>query len=186
MSKNIYQKLIELRKEFHELKLNKSGKNRFANYDYFELKDFVPQAVVLSEKHGLTPIFDIGQEMAALTVVNVEVPEEKIVFSTPVADASGKGQLPIQSLGSQHTYLRRYLYMNFLDIVESDGIDALSDDKKDTTKKPTEKLAIKQQIKSIQELYSVADIEKMLSRLGYQKIEEITFKQADTMIQAKS
>lgn len=33
--------------------MNKSGKNKYSNYDYFQLKDFMPQATELMNKHGI-------------------------------------------------------------------------------------------------------------------------------------
>ena len=33
--------------------MNKSGKNKYSNYDYFQLKDFMPQAEELMNKHGI-------------------------------------------------------------------------------------------------------------------------------------
>ena len=39
---NIYEKLQEARVELQGMNLKKSGKNSFAQYDYFELADFMP------------------------------------------------------------------------------------------------------------------------------------------------
>lgn len=184
MTSNIYQKLTEIRKEFHTLELKKSGKNKFANYDYFELKDFIPHAITLLHKYGTVTVFNLDTETATLTLFNTEKTDEKIVFGTPVADASGKGQLPIQSLGSQHTYLRRYLYLNLLDIVESDGVDGLPDDKKDDTQAKTT-LATAKQIETIEKLYTDEEIETMQTRMG-KTINNITVQEASKMIKARS
>lgn len=184
---NIYQKLIEIRKEFHELNLKKSGKNKFANYEYFELKDFVPEAVQLCHKHKALPIFNLDETHATLTLFNTEEPTEQIVFTSPVADASVKGLLPVQSLGSQHTYLRRYLYLNMLDIVESDGIDGLSEEQKTVTpqaeKKPS--LATDKQLEMIKSLYDAEEIDKMLVNLK-KDFYSLTVTEASKMIKARS
>ncbi len=184
---NIYQKLIEIRKDFHALNLKKSGRNKFANYDYFELKDFIPKAVELCHKHQALPVFTLDETQATLTLFNTEEPTEQIVFSTPVADASGKGQLPIQSLGSQHTYLRRYLYLNLLDIVESDGIDGLSEEQKEVvpqqSKKPS--LATDKQLEMIKTLYDAEEIDKMLGNLK-KDFYSLTVQEASQMIKARS
>ena len=184
---NIYQKLIEIRKEFHALNLKKSGKNKFAGYEYFELKDFVPEAVQLCHKYKALPIFNLDDTQATLTLINTEDPTEQITFTTPVADASGKGQLPIQSLGSQHTYLRRYLYLNLLDIVESDGIDGLSEEQKTvepkTDKKPS--LATDKQLEMIKSIYTNEELTTMLDRLN-KDIYSLTVQEASKMIKARS
>jgi len=40
---NIYEKLQIMRCELQDMKLKKSGKNKFAGYEYFELQDFIPE-----------------------------------------------------------------------------------------------------------------------------------------------
>ena len=47
MSKNIYQKLMDVRVAFHKLELKKSGLNKFAGFKYFELWDFLVPATKL-------------------------------------------------------------------------------------------------------------------------------------------
>lgn len=121
---NIYEKLINIRRDFHSTPLKKSGRNNFAKYDYFELKDFIPTVIELCEKYKVLTVFNVTENTASMDVINAEKTDEVISFLTPTADAAGKGMLQIQGLGSQHTYLRRYLYINMLDIIENDIVDA--------------------------------------------------------------
>ena len=58
-----------------------------------------------------------------MTVIDVDEPENMIVFTSPMRGGEINGQLPIQALGSEETYQRRYLYLAALDIAEQDGID---------------------------------------------------------------
>lgn len=125
-NKNIFDLLQKVRVELAEANLTKSGKNKFQNFDYFELKDFVPTATKLFSKYGLTPIFNLevgqdGVEYAILDVVKGDSANEKIRFKAPTAEPSGNN--PIQQLGAKITYLRRYLYLIALDIVENDTVD---------------------------------------------------------------
>ena len=107
---NIYQKLIEIRKEFHALNLKKSGKNKFAGYEYFELKDFVPEAVQLCHKYKALPIFNLDDTQATLTLINTEEFQQNKSCSVHQSQMQAvKDKLPIQSLGSQQTYLRTIL-----------------------------------------------------------------------------
>jgi hypothetical protein len=46
-----------------------------------------------------------------------------LFFSLPTADVSLKGAHPIQNLGAQQTYMRRYLYMQLMEVVENDQVD---------------------------------------------------------------
>ena len=63
-------------------------------------------------------------EQATLTVFDTDG-DGQIVFATPIVYAeNAKGQA-IQSLGSTHTYLRRYLWLMAMEIVENDSVDSL-------------------------------------------------------------
>ena len=134
---NVYQKLNEARDEFHQAKLKKSGHNKFANYYYFELGDFVIPALEIFKQIGLTSIISFGKEEASLTIVNNDKPEEKIVLTSPMSSAALKGCHEVQNLGAVQTYLRRYLWVAALEIVEHDALDGtVGSDKK--TIKPTD------------------------------------------------
>lgn len=127
MEKDIYQELQQVRYELSKMKLKKTGHNAFSGFDYFELSDFLPQATELFLKHNLTPIFRIeidnmAVEYAYLTIVRGN---EQIIFKKPTAEPrKTEKSNPIQDLGSKSTYLRRYLYLECLDIVENDAVDA--------------------------------------------------------------
>ena len=47
-------------------------------------------------------------------------------FTSNIANANLSGCTAIQSLGAVHTYLKRYLYLNALEIVESDALDSMT------------------------------------------------------------
>ena len=134
---NVYQKLNEAREQFHKAKLKKSGHNKFANYYYFELGDFVIPALEIFKQIGLTSIISFGKEEASMTIVNNDKPEEKIVLTSPMSSAALKGCHEVQNLGAVQTYLRRYLWLAALEIVEHDALDGtVGSDKK--TIKPTD------------------------------------------------
>ena len=124
MSKNVYQKLQLARLLLQEKKLNKSGKNKFAGYEYFELQDFLPAVQAIFADTSLCPVFRVFDDRATLTIVNIDNPEDCIVFNAPMASAELKGCHPVQNLGASISYLRRYLYVNALEIVEHDQLDA--------------------------------------------------------------
>lgn len=121
---SVYQKLNAARLEFHGMKLEKSGHNKFAGYKYFELGDFLIPAMQVFQKHGLCGVVSFGPEMAQMEVVNVEKPDEKIVFSSPMGSAQLKGCHEVQNIGAVETYQRRYLWVAALEIVEHDAIDS--------------------------------------------------------------
>ena len=121
---NIYEKLLKARCVLQEKKLKKSGENSYSGFTYFELADFLPITNQIFSDIGLCPQFCLKDDLAVLTIYDTEC-ENKIEFTTPTANAQLKGCTDIQSLGAVHTYLKRYLYLNALEIVESDALDPL-------------------------------------------------------------
>ncbi|MCC0652658.1 ERF family protein [Clostridioides sp. ES-S-0001-03] len=126
MESNIYIKLMDVRVKFSKLNLKKSGENKFANFKYFELADFLPQATELLEKAKLCPIVVFTNDYATLTLINGENPTEQIVFTSPMRDLQLKGSNELQALGGIETYQTRYLYIQLLNITENDSFDAVS------------------------------------------------------------
>ena len=61
-----------------------------------------------------------------MTVVNVDNAEEKVVYSLELPCISKEGAFnnKIQDIGKMETYIRRYLYMLFLDIGVADSVDS--------------------------------------------------------------
>lgn len=184
--KNIYQKLTHLRSELSKSKVEKSGFNHYSKYKYFELADFLPTLMTLFAKYEICSQFILDGQTAILSIIDAEKPDDQINFTTPCADASGKGQLPIQALGSQHTYLKRYLYLNALEIAEHDAIDALPQNSKieNETASKQVSLATKGQIEIIEDLYTPEEIDKMLKRLN-KPINQLTVKEASKMISVR-
>lgn len=129
MQQNVYQKLQDLRVELQNLQLKKSGLNKFTKVPYYELKDFLPSCNILMKKFKLCAVFKHHKENSILTVYNSELPNESIEFTSENASADVKGATPIQSVGSQQTYQRRYLYMMAFEIVENDLVENLAGSK---------------------------------------------------------
>jgi hypothetical protein len=136
---NVYQKLSLARNTFHKMELKKSGHNKFAGYYYFELADFVVPALQVMKDVGLTPIISFGKEIAEMRLVNDDKPEEIILITSPMSEAALKGCHPVQNLGAVESYIRRYLWVAALEIVEHDALDATTGKKGDgPVVKPTQ------------------------------------------------
>lgn len=121
---NVFEKLQTAKVRLQGKNLKKTGKNVFSKYDYFELGDFQPTVNSIFLELKLFSYVSFTRELATLTVINIEKPDEVVVVTSPMEDADLKGCHPIQNLGAVETYQRRYLYMAALDMVESDAIDA--------------------------------------------------------------
>ena len=124
---NIYGKLIEARKMFLAAGIKKTGVNRYAEYKYFTLDDIIPVKQSIFEDLGLIDVVSFSADYATLTLVNASNPEETIYFTSPLREDESLIKNPIQKLGAIETYVRRYLYMLLLDIVESDAVEAVTD-----------------------------------------------------------
>ncbi len=120
---NVYRKLQLARVLLQNNKLSKSGKNKFAGYEYFELGDFLPTIQSIFDDVGLFGAVTFDDKLATLTIYNTEG-EGSIPFTSPMSQAELKGCHPVQNLGAVQTYLRRYLWTNALEIVEHDALDA--------------------------------------------------------------
>ena len=82
-------------------------------------------------------MISFNNELATLTLINGDEPSEQITFTSPMRDLELKGTNAVQNLGGVQTYLTRYLYIQLLNIVESDSFDAVSgsDSNKETNVK---------------------------------------------------
>lgn len=121
----VEQKLQQCRVELQKKGLKKSGKNNYAGFTYFELADFLP---VINEMFALKNLFSNFSMLDTVAILKITDLEDKseVVFTTPVAELELKGCNKIQALGGTHTYLKRYLYFNALEIVESDLFNSIS------------------------------------------------------------
>lgn len=122
-SGGVFRKLIDVRVELQSMPIQKSGHNKFAGYQYFELGDFLPSIQTLFAKHGLVDVITFTKDYAQMQVIDVN-DGSFVTFTSPMADATLKGCHPIQNLGAVETYQRRYLYVTALAIVEHDALDA--------------------------------------------------------------
>ena len=184
---NIYSKMQKARCEFQEKPLKKSGHNKFAGYRYFELGDFLPTINSLLEKYNLCSNISFDNEMATLTIVNAENTDEKLVFTSPMSEANLKSCHAVQNLGAVQTYLRRYLWVNAFEIVESDGLDATTgkDDKTSKTKANVNAAKI---VKLIESKYvnEIAVQQHVKSAYGVDSYDKLSDKQAKELIEMLS
>ena len=121
---SIYKKLNAARKEFHAKQLKKSGHNKFAGYKYFELNDFLIPALEIFDKLNLCAIVSFDDNLASMTIVDIDEPLSKLHITSPFGGAALKGCHEVQNIGATETYQRRYLWMAALEIVEHDAVDS--------------------------------------------------------------
>jgi hypothetical protein len=154
---NLKSKINEIRYELSK-KMNKSGKNDYSKYDYFQLKDFMPQALELFNEKGIYTEFYISKdkyelpgkttisrtfnengeiateteikeenfeykEFAHLLAVNLDDEDDTIELTKETAEVRLQAAQPIQNLGGKTTYMKRYMYMDLLEINENDKVE---------------------------------------------------------------
>ncbi len=145
----VYAKLQEARIRLQAAPLKKSGHNKFANYHYFELGDFLPTINQIFHELGLCSVISFTKDYAELRIIDTDVIVDEtgavvrsggvITFTSPMAEANLKGTHPIQNLGAVETYSRRYLYVTALEIVEHDALDATTGAAEPKSAKPIAK-----------------------------------------------
>lgn len=156
-NKNLNESIIQIRVDLQNSKIKKSGKNKYAGFDYYELADFLPRLNELMLQYGINDKFTIEEDKATLTLIKGEetqsynIPFER--FETPLAykkdkagnfvkDKSGEFiQIPsmqdIQYLGALNTYYKRYLYLNAFGITDGEVIDSMDNNEIQKGKKNT-------------------------------------------------
>lgn len=126
---SVLKKLNEARELFHAQKLEKTGHNKFAGYSYFQLGDFVIPALQIFNQVGLCSIISFTAEQATMTITDLE-DNSSVQITSPMSSAALKGCHDVQNLGAVQTYLRRYLWVAALEIVEHDPLDSSDSAKK--------------------------------------------------------
>lgn len=157
----LLKKINILRKEVKDT-LKKSGENSYAHFKYFQLDDFLPQIIdKCAEKQELFINFNIDKEKvelpktytttptadnqiittqednfeyreyAYITIIDLTSGVSK-VYKKETKEATVSGATAIQNLGAKSTYMKRYLYMDLLELAEDDQVDA-SDNRNNST-----------------------------------------------------
>jgi hypothetical protein len=128
------------RLELQGRKLNKSGHNKFAGYKYFELGDFLPTIQEIFAQQGLCGVVSYLPDVAILTITDMD-DGTYIHINSPMSSAALKGCHEVQNLGAVQTYLRRYLWVTAMEIVEHDALDATTGSEAPSLKPPFKPLA---------------------------------------------
>jgi len=147
---NVRIKLQAARVKLQEMNLKKSGKNDFAHFQYYQLEDFLPQVNKIFASLGLYSEFSITpqvidyeeikngeevikkpiiRELAILEIMDTQKTDDILTYEMEVAQlmiGNNSKQNIYQAAGGRNSYYKRYLYMNALEITESDEIDAVS------------------------------------------------------------
>jgi len=121
----VHAKLQKARVILASKSLKKSGQNRHHGFSYFELGDFLPEVQKIFAEVGLCGRTWFDATQGYLCIYDSEdITGPFVLFSSPTAEAKLAKGTPIQELGAMHTYMRRYLWVMAMEIVENDIVDA--------------------------------------------------------------
>ena len=145
---NIYEKMSNTRLFMQEVGIKKLGKNTFAKYDYYKLADINTVMNKGLQKFRLFTQIEVQTQIAILEIVNVDNPQEKVMYSMPFIEAEMKSASKIQSWGSSVSYLSRYLILEAFQIGEAEvDVDSTeeSEARAEAQKEP-KKLSLKEEV----------------------------------------
>ena len=191
VKRNLNESIIKIRVDLQNSKLKKSGKNKFAGFDYFELADFLPKLNELMLQEGINDRFYIKDDYATLELQKGEEINTYtmpfVMFETPLTfkkDKSGNFiknkdgdymQVPsmqdIQYLGALNTYYKRYLYLNAFGITDGEIIDSM--DNSNLEKSPIDELKEKIKKYGTKASAKLKEIGKKLSELNEEELKNL-------------
>jgi hypothetical protein len=134
---SVHTKLMEARIKLQNSELKKTGENKFAGYKYFELGDFLPTVQKIFAELKLCGVVSFAPDIATLTITDTD-DGSTMAITSPMSSAALKGCHEVQNLGAVQTYIRRYLWVAAMEIVEHDALDATTG-KADPEKKESAK-----------------------------------------------
>lgn len=181
---NVYEKLATARVEFQKRNPKMSGQNKFAGYSYFELSDILPVINQIGKDLGFITCVSFGEKEGTLTFINTEKPDEQLIFRSPMSTASLKGCHEVQNLGAVETYVKRYLYQNAFEIVESDALNGTQGQPEKPNANTPEIVALKQALidyinagafehpENVEAVMKAGNIQKMRDALAVAKKKE--------------
>lgn len=186
--------IIKIRVDLQNAKLKKSGKNRYAGFEYFELADFLPKLNELMKDENINDRFSIENDEAILELKKgEEVQTYKmpfIMFDTPTNKNGQPSMQDIQYLGALNTYYKRYLYLNAFGITDGEVIDSLDNEELTKSEKKDDKgteakldaLATERQLNLLKQIYTGDNLTKVLNKYGLKDLTEMPFKLASELI----
>jgi hypothetical protein len=117
----LYKKLQHARLDFRDKHVEARGRNNFNNFDYITLKDIVTEAIPILLDNNLSIHHKFYLNPPLVELVDLETGYSEDFGSNVTFEVEGKNNNQrLQALGSTESYIRRYIYMQILDIVESD------------------------------------------------------------------
>ena len=197
--KTLNQSIISIRVSLQNAKLKKSGRNKFAGFDYFELSDFLPKLNELMLEEDINDRYYIKDGYAVLELIKGDEVNTYtmpfVMFDTPanikVDKDTGevreiKTMQDIQYLGALNTYYKRYLYLNAFGITDGEVIDSMDNSELGKSEPKAEPKASPKQIEMLNKLYKPEEMQTIYDWAKVSELKDLTVQQASKLIEKRA
>ena len=165
LKRTIFKKLTNARRAFKKQGIQARGENNFNNFKYITLEDIVNSAIDILADNDLCIHQKFYLDPPVVELVDLETGYTETFGSRLTFEPDGKNtNQRLQGLGSTETYLRRYIYLQILDIVECDPDKNFG--KPETTKKP---ILPKRKTRKEPDTFTEKEIKEILDK-AYEKL----------------
>lgn len=124
----VLNKVEEIKRELRECNLKKTGYNKYHKYKYFELEDIIPTISALLNNYDLGSFYLFDDDKGALVIYD-KITGANHMWTTSIK----KHDNDMKDIQGIQTYARRALWLQALDIMETNNIEL----SKNITKKKT-------------------------------------------------
>lgn len=184
--KELYKKLSTIQEQ---LKVEKKKHNDFADFNYRSCEDILQAAKPLCAAQGLAlllndEVIQKGERFYIEATATLTDGEDFITTKASAREPEKpKAKMDeSQTTGSTSSYARKYALGGLFALDDGNDSDKTNNGK--NTEKPAEKLVTKVQLEELKKLgFTDERLQSMAKYYKVEKIEQITFKQADQAIQ---
>lgn len=142
---NVWGRLAYSRMLFQEDGVKKEGLNSFQKYAYWKLDQINPVFNKALFDARLCSHVHVSEQIAILTIRNIDMPDDEVVFSMPTVPSDMAKVSQIQARGSEITYFTRYLILQAMQVGEAEkDIDEYDQGDMNNSKKGKDKSSSKE------------------------------------------
>lgn len=138
---NLYEKILEIKNSNEVKSIQKEGFGGAGKgYAYFESQKVVSVISDMCYQYKILTIFTFEEKEVILNLINIENIEDILElrsFMPEILPMNKGSNGMIQGVGSYHTYMKRYMFMDLFDICERD-IETFNREE-NTQEKPSQK-----------------------------------------------
>lgn len=149
---NAWGRLAYARLLMQDEGIKKEGLNSFQKYSYWKLDQINPVFNRCMFESRLCSHIHVSEQIAILTIKNIDNPDDEIVFSIPTVPSDMAKVSQIQARGSEITYFTRYLILQAMQIGEAEkDIDEYDQQNMNSSSKKEEKktASLKEEVQAL-------------------------------------